>query len=510
MKKVAVGLAILSLTLLATGCTQQTATGDAPMVKLELPKVYDAAVADEYRDLSNKGYELLDAGKTDEAIAAFTRQTELAPEGKWGAYNLACLYGRGGDLDNGIQWATKAVDIGFDNPGQLRNDPDMESLRADSRFDAIVAKAESNMHTKGHMFVNGLPTHTGLPQGVTDETTLQEWADNQKQVLNKNRSVWMDWQYIAAQMDNEAMRLAALKELKKTDPEFDYGMERVRAITRIKSVYDAWGPLAQGAIKEVENYLATNPGAENAAEAKYRAGIAAYCEYHPEDNFHPKWPATDREMRARFAQVPQGTKYYGAAQAWLIEADLIAAGTNVEPVLPKVRAFAETYRGDEQAMGIAGAFFQERVVESLWPIPIESSDIDAQPVTLDQYKGKVVLVDFWATWCGPCRGELPHILAAYDKFHGKGFDILSISLDYADKTTADAYREWIKEKGMDKWRHVYDQKDWNSPIVESYLVRGIPNPILIGRDGSLIAMGDDLRGEKLSETVEKALSQPGV
>lgn len=510
MKRCTIMFLSLPLLLIAAGCSQQTATGDAPIVRLEVPATYDPAITDEYRELTNNGYTLLDEGKTEEAKAAFTRQTELVPEGRWGAYNLACLHGRTGDVENGIIWATKAVDVGFDNPAQLRSDPDLESLRADSRFDAIVNKAEANMHAKGHMFANGLPTYTGLPEGVADEATLEEWLDNRKQLLGKNRSVWMDWQFVAAQMDLEARRLAALKELKQDDPEFDFGLERVRAITRIRSVYDAWGPLAQGAIREAESYLATKPSAEGAAEAIYRAGIASYCEHHPKDNFHPKWPATERAMRERFAQVPSGTKYHGAAQAWLIEADLIAAGEDTGPVLPKIRQFAEMHRDDEQAMAIAGAFFQEKVVESLWPIPIDATDIDNKPVSLDQYKGKVVLVDFWATWCGPCRGELPHILAAYDKFKAQGFDILSISLDYADKTTMDDYRAWIAEKGMTKWRHIYDLQDWKGPLVSAYLVRGIPNPILIGRDGALVAMGDDCRGEKLAETIEKALSKRGV
>jgi hypothetical protein len=63
---------------------------------------------------------------------------------------------------------------------------------------------------------------------------------------------------------------------------------------------------------------------------------------------------------------------------------------------------------------------------------------------------------------------------------------------------------------MDKWRHVYDQKAWEGPLVEAYLVRGIPNPVLIGRDGSLAAMGDNLRGENLAKAIEAALEKKGV
>lgn len=104
---------------------------------------------------------------------------------------------------------------------------------------------------------------------------------------------------------------------------------------------------------------------------------------------------------------------------------------------------------------------------------------------------------------------MPHIQAAYEEYHDRGFDVLSISLDYIDRTTQDAYREWIEEKGMN-WRHVYDENDWDGPLVKAYMVRGIPSPFLIGRDGSLAATGEKLRGDVLGETIAEALKQKGV
>jgi thiol-disulfide isomerase/thioredoxin len=342
-----------------------------------------------------------------------------------------------------------------------------------------------------------------------DTDSLERWAAGQQQIIRKNRSVWYGWQYTAALVDVEAKRLAALRELKKDDPTFDIGLERVRSISRIKSIYNAWGPLSDGVLKEVDAYLATNPSAEGQSEAQYRAGLAIYCREHPNESTNPAWASAVQSARARLAQVQPGTKLQGAATAWQIMFDLIEAGTNKETVLPKVREFAQKYKSDEPAMQIAGSFFQTDMLASLWPIPIEAVDIDNKPVTLDQYKGRVVLVDFWATWCGPCRGELPGMLAAYQKYHDQGFDVLSISLDYADKTTPEAYRIWIADKGMN-WRHVYDQQDWNGPLVKAYLVRGIPSPVLVGRDGSLVAMGEDCRGDKLPGSIEKALAKAGV
>ncbi|MBI3872402.1 MAG: TlpA family protein disulfide reductase [candidate division Zixibacteria bacterium] len=511
LRKFAIAATAVGWGCLSSGCAEQKATGNAPSGQAQVPAYYEPALADQYRALGDSGYQFADDGKTAEALGCFTRQNQLIPAGKWGAYNLACIYGRTDQKEPGFEWLTKAVNNGWDDPDQLESDSDLKSLRDDPRFAALVTQARSTSQMHEATFAQGLPHYDQPPIVFPNTDSLDRWKDAQQNLMNKDRRVWYGWQTTAAKMDFEAKRLAALRQLKANDPTFDYGLERVRAVSQINSMYSAWGALSEGVLREVNLYLAAHPGPAGQNEAHYRAGLASFNEHRPEKPSDPNWGASASAARAQFAQVAAGTEYNGAAQAWLLMMELAEAGDNKAAVLPKIRQFAQAFHGDEKATKIAGAFFQGDLVASLWPIPLNGVDIDGQPVSLDDYKGKVLLVDFWATWCGPCRAELPHVLAAYQKYHPEGFDIVSVSLDYHDKTTTDAYREWITGKGM-SWRHIYDKKDWGGPLVKAFMVdgSGIPSPFLIGRDGALVASGDQCRGDSLALSIESALKKGGA
>ncbi|MCZ6683334.1 MAG: redoxin domain-containing protein, partial [Planctomycetota bacterium] len=161
------------------------------------------------------------------------------------------------------------------------------------------------------------------------------------------------------------------------------------------------------------------------------------------------------------------------------------------------------HRGTRHGDKAEGALYELDNLQAGMPAPSFSvTDIHRRPISLASLRGKVVLLDFWATWCGPCLGELPTIVDIHKSFKGKDFALIGVSLD----SDGVALARFLKDRELD-WPQICDLKRWDTHLAKLYHVRGIPRTILIDRKGKIAQR--DLRGEELKKAVEEMLKKSG-
>jgi thiol-disulfide isomerase/thioredoxin len=135
------------------------------------------------------------------------------------------------------------------------------------------------------------------------------------------------------------------------------------------------------------------------------------------------------------------------------------------------------------------------------PFPdFEEKDLSGQPLSVAKFKGSVVLVDFWATWCGPCVADMPDLIELYKKYHPRGFEIIGVSLDREES----ALKSYL-EKNQITWPQYFDGQFWDNKLSRRYGVTSIPFTILVDGEGRIV--GKNLRGPELAAAVAKLLGQ---
>ncbi|HJV90736.1 MAG TPA: TlpA disulfide reductase family protein [Holophagaceae bacterium] len=245
----------------------------------------------------------------------------------------------------------------------------------------------------------------------------------------------------------------------------------------------------------------------------------------------PKPELNALALRAR-QEVP------GRSRAWVLDPELfvrlgtpamLAEAVEANPEV-KVRALVLQTRGEallrvnkgEEAASILARmeaeFPKEAATEALRkayeaaaptfpgrPAPqfkLTNLEDSAQSFALVDFRGKYLLLDFWASWCGPCRAEMPELHQAWERFKGPRFEILSLSLD---RTAGDVGR-FRKEPGHAMpWKHAYLSGGFDHDLVRTLGINSIPRPVLLGPDGRVVASGDELRGADLLTTLERVL-----
>ena len=168
-------------------------------------------------------------------------------------------------------------------------------------------------------------------------------------------------------------------------------------------------------------------------------------------------------------------------------------------------AMAKSSNEQIQKMGEGFAGTLRRLSLPGHPMEINGTLLNGKPFDQKTLAGKVVLVDFWATWCGPCVAEIPNVLEQYEKYHKDGFEVVGVSLDQE----REALEKFVTDQKL-PWPILFEEPKgdgWQHPLATFYGISGIPTVVLIGRDGNVITL--DARGEKLGERLDAIFKKAG-
>jgi thiol-disulfide isomerase/thioredoxin len=241
----------------------------------------------------------------------------------------------------------------------------------------------------------------------------------------------------------------------------------------------------ESAFKEI----AAAPDATEEAKSEARLGLLQIHLATSEDKLTPE---LDSEIAAFQKDFPDN-EHNGELQLYRVKLMEKSDPAKAETLLAEL-AKSPNQEVSRQAQGQ----LQQREVTKK-PLDLKFTAVDGKEVDLSKLRGKVVLVDFWATWCGPCMAEVPNVVKTYNKLHDKGFEIVGISLDQSK----DNLLKVTKEKGM-TWPQYFDGKGWKNTISTTYGIDSIPRMWLVNKKGMVVSTEarENLEGE-----VEKLLAE---
>jgi len=261
-----------------------------------------------------------------------------------------------------------------------------------------------------------------------------------------------------------------------------------------ESIFDSFE--AQKA-EALATYIKSNPTADDAATAESML-IGAYIQLEQLDKAAPllekRYDSLPKDADANLQELIGG----------VIEPLFLAYSESgnkdgARAILEKAKADLASHPQAPQIMqfldGMLGKLAMPGVGDTM---DIKFTSTDGEEIDLTTMKDKVVLVDFWATWCGPCVAEMPHVISTYEKYKEAGFEVVGISLD-SDKP---ALEKFVADKKM-PWPQYFDGKGWDNDIAKEFGISGIPATFLIGKDGKIA--GSNLRGSALEEAVAALL-----
>ncbi len=343
----------------------------------------------------------------------------------------------------------------------------------------------------------GVPQVPPLPEGTPEQLMAFVEGLTQSNVRPKSREEMMGYMRdVAAVSVQAADRILA--EVKPADPLHDRAAKmKLQSLTMLGRLGDEKASKEMAAFSQT---LVNGPSVELANEAKRLLIVAEAQEMFASGKLDGG-AALIQKTAAMLTAMPDDAQTAGLAMQLAGAFEHLPGGEQLAATAYSTFGpmFAKSGSEEIRAMGESFAGTLRRLSLPGHPMEISGTLLSGKPFDQKSLAGKVVLVDFWATWCGPCIAEIPNVLEQYEKYHDKGFEVVGVSLD----EDRDALEKFVAEQKI-PWPILYEKpqgEGWRHPLSTFYGISGIPTVILIGRDGNVVTL--DARGEKLGEQLDK-------
>ena len=439
------------------------------------------------------------------AITDLKAQIALNPENASPYYNLACAYSLENQPEAALEQLARAIERGFTSPSYLSRDSDLDNIRETERFQALVERAAERDREYWEAQERAWGSITAGGPAFDSFESLDAHFQEQAQALRKRRSWDGTDAYKQKQRDLARDRVAALTRYVADHPDAE---DREQAQVAVLYGYQMMAPYLESALAAVatraDAILAGSPPRNTAAEAALIKAAAPFeaTFMRVKEEEMPALLARYQKSLEAVADAYAGTEHGGMALVKLMEAEFDYGARRDAAIKRFHRRLTEEYQDNETVQAYAQQMIAPILIKIGGAREFSVTDLDGKPLDLARFKGQVMLLDFWATWCGPCRQELPALKKVYQEYHDRGFEIVGFSLDYEDKLDKAAFRQWLADHEM-PWPQYYDGKGWENEVARLYGVSAIPFVVLLDRKGNVADV--NLRGEALEQAVKRLL-----
>lgn len=431
------------------------------------------------------GYMALETGNPEEALKSFMAAIESQPDNFEGYYHMACYYGRTGNPEQSLDYVRKAFVKGYWDWHHFSADTDIDCIRnlegysaleagLKLRYDEIVAQLD-------RVFV--IPDVGQAKKFETMDELLTAFRTDffkNPDLLKMDDDPKIMAQFVALVADY----LGAIGRMAHEQPDRAEDL----ALEELKFLNGEFGPLRCSKIElavidRVEQFKQRFAQSSRVVEALFYKAVfltkrLATLTPQAQNQARPQAEASLREIVTLYP----GTTQAGNAHVMLVEFE-----QDPKARIELIRRIKAEYQNDKKVMDTLWGNYQSILFQEFMVPDFTAVTLDGSTITKESLKGKVAILDFWATWCRPCMAQIPKLVELNKKHSSEELRIIGVSLDMKDKITDAAFQEFLNGHNM-TWPQVYEGSAFESPLPQAFHIKGIPTYIVLDQQGCYVPM----------------------